>query len=156
MRAICLLRETLLVFAAQERGFSNRTGGKEESMLCMRDTLHLLETTTTASKSKKLAGLASLSRPKFVPTKCGSPVSPSSVSLPAEARDEPSDDIPWNVARAAQFLGVSAQTVYLWVERKQIPHLRVMGRNIRFLRADLERFRTTFRREPRQSQDTPT
>jgi hypothetical protein len=23
-------------------------------------------------------------------------------------------------------------TVYLWVERKQIPHLRVMGRNIQF------------------------
>ena len=36
---------------------------------------------------------------------------------------------------------VSVQTVYLWVERKQIPHLRVMGRNIRFLKADLESFR---------------
>ena len=37
-----------------------------------------------------------------------------------------------------KFLGVSPQTVYLWVERKQIPHLRVMGRNIRFLKSDLE------------------
>jgi len=37
--------------------------------------------------------------------------------------------------------------VYLWVERKQIPHLRVMGRNIRFLKSDLEPFRATFKRE---------
>ncbi len=44
-------------------------------------------------------------------------------------------------------MGVSVQTVYLWVERKQIPHLRVMGRNIRFLRADLESFRASFRQE---------
>src|SRR5579863_519117 len=29
------------------------------------------------------------------------------------------------VREAAVFLGVSPQTVYLWVERKQIPHLRV-------------------------------
>jgi excisionase family DNA binding protein len=39
------------------------------------------------------------------------------------------------------------QTVYLWVERKQIPHLRVMGRNIRFLKSDLEAFRARFRQE---------
>jgi hypothetical protein len=37
--------------------------------------------------------------------------------------------------------------VYLWVERKQIPHLRVMGRNIRFLKADLEPFRAAFKQE---------
>jgi excisionase family DNA binding protein len=30
------------------------------------------------------------------------------------------------VKDAARFLGVSSQTVYLWVERKRIPHLRVM------------------------------
>ena len=47
----------------------------------------------------------------------------------------------------ALFLGVSPQTVYLWVERKQIPHLRVMGRNIRFLQSDLEPFRATFKQE---------
>jgi hypothetical protein len=35
----------------------------------------------------------------------------------------------------------------LWVERKQIPHLRVMGRNIRFLKSDLEPFRATFKQE---------
>jgi len=54
---------------------------------------------------------------------------------------------PWTVPEAANFLGVSTQTVYLWVERKQIPHLRVMGRNIRFLKSDLETFRTSFKQE---------
>jgi len=54
---------------------------------------------------------------------------------------------PLTVRQAARFLGVSAQTVYLWVERKQIPHLRVMGRNIRFLKSDLEPFRAQFKQE---------
>ena len=56
-------------------------------------------------------------------------------------------DYPMSVRDAARYLGVSAQTVYLWVERKQIPHLRVMGRNIRFLKSDLEPFRASFRQE---------
>ena len=56
-------------------------------------------------------------------------------------------ELPITVKDAARFLGVSAQTVYLWVERKQIPHLRVMGRNIRFLKSDLEPFRATFKQE---------
>ena len=56
-------------------------------------------------------------------------------------------NLPMTVKDAATFLGVSPQTVYLWVERKQIPHLRVMGRNIRFLRSDLEPFRAQFRQE---------
>jgi excisionase family DNA binding protein len=54
------------------------------------------------------------------------------------------DEIPLTVKQAAAYLGV---TVYLWVERKQIPHLRVMGRNIRFLKSELEPFRATFRFE---------
>lgn len=57
------------------------------------------------------------------------------------------DERPLTVREAAVYLGVSTQTVYLWVERKQIPHLRVMGRNIRFLRSDLELFRASFRQE---------
>lgn len=56
-------------------------------------------------------------------------------------------ECPMTVKEAAKFLGVSPQTVYLWVERRQIPHLRVMGRNIRFLRSDLEPFRASFRQE---------
>jgi excisionase family DNA binding protein len=56
-------------------------------------------------------------------------------------------ELPLTVREAAVYLGVSVQTVYLWVERKQIPHLRVMGRNIRFLRSDLAPFRATFKQE---------
>lgn len=61
----------------------------------------------------------------------------------------PGDERPWTVREAAVFLGVSEQTVYLWVERKQIPHLRVMGRNIRFLRSELENFRASFKQDVR-------
>jgi excisionase family DNA binding protein len=57
------------------------------------------------------------------------------------------EELPLTVRSAATYLGVSVQTVYLWVERKQSPHLRVMGRNIRFLKSDLEPFRATFRQE---------
>lgn len=67
---------------------------------------------------------------------------PSRLRAPEQALE-----LPMNVKEAAKFLGVSPQTVYLWVERKQIPHLRVMGRNIRFLRSDLELFRASFRQE---------
>ena len=84
----------------------------------------------------------------------------TSGTLPtAASREDPRDDAepldhsaralepPMRVKEAAKFLGVSPQTVYLWVERKQIPHLRVMGRNIRFLKSDLESFRASFRQE---------
>ena len=57
------------------------------------------------------------------------------------------EEIPLTVRDAAAYLGVSVQTVYLWVERRQIPHLRVMGRNIRFLKSDLEPFRASFKQE---------
>ena len=57
------------------------------------------------------------------------------------------EELPLTVREAATYLGVSVQTVYLWVERKQIPHLRVMGRNIRFLKSDLEPFRAQFKQE---------
>ena len=63
------------------------------------------------------------------------------------------EELPLTVCDAATYLGVSPQTVYLWVERKQIPHLRVMGRNIRFLRSELEPFRATFKQEVVEWQD---
>src|SRR5260370_28651564 len=56
-------------------------------------------------------------------------------------------ELPLTVREAALYLGVSTQTVYLWVERKQIPHLRVMGLNIRFLKSDFEPFRASFKQE---------
>jgi len=65
----------------------------------------------------------------------------------AAAASETDPNLPMNVRDAARLLGVSPQTVYLWVERKQIPHLRVMGRNIRFLWADLLPFREQFKQE---------
>jgi excisionase family DNA binding protein len=65
----------------------------------------------------------------------------------AQAAFAVAEEIPLTVRQAAIFLGVSPQTVYLWVERKQIPHLRVMGRNVRFLKSDLEPFRATFKQE---------
>jgi len=72
-------------------------------------------------------------------------ISPGSERPPdiAFAREE----LPLTVREAAVYLGVSVQTVYLWVERKQIPHLRVMGRNIRFLKSELEPFRLQFKQE---------
>ena len=66
------------------------------------------------------------------------------LSQPARTPDR---ELPVTVKEAARFLGVSTQTVYLWVERKQIPHLRVMGRNIRFLKSDLETLRAQFRQD---------
>ena len=84
-----------------------------------------------------------------------------SIDMPSQVQIDPSSaapidrshspgqnaELPMTVKDAARFLGVSAQTVYLWVERKQIPHLRVMGRNIRFLKSDLEPFRAQFKQE---------
>jgi excisionase family DNA binding protein len=66
---------------------------------------------------------------------------------PSESVVHHPEEYPLTVREAAKYLGVSPQSVYLWVERKQIPHLRVMGRNIRFLKSDLETFRASFRQE---------
>jgi len=67
-------------------------------------------------------------------------------------RSSSAEDYPLTVKEAAHYLGVSPQTMYLWVERKQIPHLRVMGRNIRFLKSDLETFRASFKQEMENGQ----
>jgi excisionase family DNA binding protein len=77
-----------------------------------------------------------------------SPMSPAANPRDSAAirqRDLP--EHPVTVREAARFLGVSPQTVYLWVERRQIPHLRVMGRKIRFLTSELAPFRAQFRQE---------
>ena len=57
------------------------------------------------------------------------------------------EELPLRVCDAAVYLGVSPQTVYLWVEREQIPYLRVMGHNIRFLKSEFEPFRAQFKQE---------
>lgn len=51
---------------------------------------------------------------------------------------------PVDVKTAARFLGVSASLVYAYVERKQIPHFRMMGRAIRFRLSELEVWRQQF------------
>ncbi|MGH9681997.1 MAG: helix-turn-helix domain-containing protein [Candidatus Acidiferrales bacterium] len=71
----------------------------------------------------------------------------TTIELPEPRAATPEDEFPLTVREAAKFLGVSQQTVYLWVERKQIPHLRVMGRNIRFLKSELASFRALFKQE---------
>jgi excisionase family DNA binding protein len=49
-----------------------------------------------------------------------------------------------SVKTAARFLGVSPSLVYAYVERKQIPHFRMMGRSIRFSLSELEKWRRQF------------
>jgi excisionase family DNA binding protein len=51
---------------------------------------------------------------------------------------------PVDVKIAARFLGVSASLVYAYVERKQIPHFRMMGRAIRFRLSELGQWRRQF------------
>ncbi len=51
---------------------------------------------------------------------------------------------PIDVKVAAEFLGVSPSLVYAYVERKQIPHFRMMGRSIRFMLSELDRWRQLF------------
>ena len=50
-------------------------------------------------------------------------------------------ELPVDVKTAARFLGVSPSLVYAYVERKQIPHFRMMGRAIRFSLPELEKWR---------------
>ena len=49
-----------------------------------------------------------------------------------------------DVRTAARFLGVSCSLVYSYVERKQIPHYRMMGRAIRFKLSELAKWREQF------------
>ena len=58
--------------------------------------------------------------------------------------DEKATDAPITVKDAARFLGVSPSLVYAYVERKQIPHYRMMGRSIRFRLSELVEWRQQF------------
>jgi excisionase family DNA binding protein len=53
-------------------------------------------------------------------------------------------EAPVDVKTAARFLGISPSLVYAYVERKQIPHFRMMGRSIRFSISELEKWRRQF------------
>jgi excisionase family DNA binding protein len=69
--------------------------------------------------------------------------SPASVAAPP-APDRGDFEQPVDVKTAARFLGVSPSLVYAYVERKQIPHFRMMGRAIRFRLSELEAWRQQF------------
>ncbi len=58
--------------------------------------------------------------------------------------DGPHFEVAVDVKAAARFLGVSPSLVYAYVERKQIPHFRMMGRSIRFSLSELEKWRQQF------------
>jgi excisionase family DNA binding protein len=69
------------------------------------------------------------------------------ISVPVSQRPHPGPDDfekPVDVKAAAEFLGVSASLVYAYVERKQIPHFRMMGRAIRFRLSELNSWRQQF------------
>ena len=53
-------------------------------------------------------------------------------------------EAPVDVKTPARFLGVSPSLAYAYVERKQIPHFRMMGRAIRFSLTELEKWRRQF------------
>jgi len=61
-----------------------------------------------------------------------------------DAETDTENDRPIDVKAAARFLGVSPSLVYAYVERKQIPHYRMMGRAIRFMLSELEAWRQQF------------
>jgi excisionase family DNA binding protein len=62
----------------------------------------------------------------------------------AQRREIQGFEVPVDVKTAARFLGVSPSLVYAYVERKQIPHFRMMGRAIRFSLSELEKWRRQF------------
>jgi excisionase family DNA binding protein len=63
---------------------------------------------------------------------------------PVNQREIQGFEMPVGVKTAARFLGVSPSLVYAYVERKQIPHFRIMGRAIRFSISELEKWRRQF------------
>jgi excisionase family DNA binding protein len=68
----------------------------------------------------------------------------TSMDRPPGQREIQGFEAPVGVKTAAQFLGVSPSLVYAYVERKQIPHFRMMGRAIRFSISELEKWRRQF------------
>ena len=68
----------------------------------------------------------------------------TSIERPVHQREIQGFEVPVDVRTAARFLGVSPSLVYAYVERKQIPHFRIMGRSIRFSISELEKWRHRF------------
>ena len=56
----------------------------------------------------------------------------------------PTPSRPGSINSSIRFLGVSPSLVYAYVERKQIPRYRMMGRSIRFRLSELPEWRQQF------------
>jgi excisionase family DNA binding protein len=84
--------------------------------------------------------------PKFAKEATTHPSDATDIHRSSEVTDYRPDDLerPVDVKTAAQFLGVSPSLVYAYVERKQIPHYRMMGRAIRFKLSELAKWRQQF------------
>jgi excisionase family DNA binding protein len=74
------------------------------------------------------------------------PPSAAGTSEPVQSEDAANSvlELHVDVKTAARFLGVSCSLVYSYVERKQIPHYRMMGRAIRFKLSELATWREQF------------
>ena len=68
----------------------------------------------------------------------------TSIERPVHQREIQGFEVPVDVRTAARFLGVSPSLVYAYVERKQIPHYRMMGRAVRFKLCELVTWRQQF------------
>ena len=81
-------------------------------------------------------------------TTIASTVLPSAADISNAAQSEDTAnsvlEVHVDVKTAARFLGVSCSLVYSYVERKQIPHYRMMGRAIRFKLSELATWREQF------------
>ena len=68
---------------------------------------------------------------------------PARIAIAPEDTGNPVEQLV-DVKAAARFLGVSPSLVYAYVERKRIPHYRMMGRAIRFRLSELADWRQQF------------
>jgi len=53
----------------------------------------------------------------------------------------------WNFDEAAQYLACSPRTLRKWCSRRQIPHIKMGSRLVRFSKADLDKWLTSSRVE---------
>lgn len=64
----------------------------------------------------------------------------TALASPHRVEAKPSHDNLLNCTEAAAFIGVTRNTFYNWRKRGIAPRALRVGPNLRFLRADLERF----------------
>lgn len=55
-------------------------------------------------------------------------------------RDEQKTEALWTYKQTAEFLGFNLSTMYAYVCRKRIPHIRISGRAIRFSPTEIRKW----------------